>query len=75
MLSKKIVLSTLVAGILSFGCGAQADGIKLIKTTDGSEFKIEGKGLKGTPAEIEQNKNFYIEAFGEEAYKQAIATF
>ena len=31
--------------------------------------------LKGTPAEIEQNKNFYIEAFGEEAYKQAIATF
>ena len=46
MISKKIALSTLVAGILSFGCGAQADGIKLTKTTDGSEFKIEGKVSK-----------------------------
>ena len=63
MLSKKIVLSTLVAGILSFGCGAQADGIKLTKTTDGSGFKIEGKGLKGTPAETEffkSGKNIYV---------------
>ena len=39
MLTKKVVLSTLVAGVLSLSLGAQAE-VTLHKTTDGTPFKI-----------------------------------
>jgi hypothetical protein len=50
-----------------------ATATKLVPTP--KAIRLLRESLKETPDKIEQNKNFYIETFGEEAYKQAIATF
>ena len=52
MLNKKIIMSSLLIALFSMAGIANA-GIKLIKTTDGTEFTIPKEGLKGTPAEAE----------------------
>lgn len=60
LLRKALVLFMLVT--FGFVGIAQAD-IKFIKTTDGTEFKVSGKQLKGTPAEAEffkTGKNIYV---------------
>ncbi len=60
LLRKALVLFMLVT--FSFVGIAQAD-IKFNKTTDGTEFKVSGKQLKGTPAEAEffkTGKNIYV---------------
>jgi cytochrome c-L len=60
LLRKALVLFMLVT--FSLVGIAQAD-IKFTKTTDGTEFKVSGKQLKGTPAEAEffkTGKNIYV---------------
>ncbi|NQW34212.1 MAG: c-type cytochrome [Methylophilales bacterium] len=62
MLARNILVSTLLASLIGF-TGVVSAQIKLIKTTDGSEFTIPADGLKGTPAEAEffkTGKNIYI---------------
>jgi len=62
MLNKKVIMSSLLIALFSMAGIANA-GIKLIKTTDGTEFTIPKEGLKGTPAEAEflkTGKNIYV---------------
>jgi cytochrome c-L len=62
MLARNILVSTLLTSLIGF-TGVASAQIKLIKTTDGSEFTIPAAGLKGTPAEAEffkTGKNIYI---------------
>ena len=39
MIIRKTIVSALLASIIGFGCGAQAEQ-KFVKTTDGTEFKF-----------------------------------
>ena len=71
MVTKKILATALLAGLIGFGSAANAD-IKLQKTTDGTEFKISNPKAYGdtkkkdnvkTKAEIEflkTGKNIYV---------------
>ena len=61
MVTRKILATALIAGLIGFGGAANAD-IKLQKTTDGTEFKITNPKAYGdtkkkdnvkTKAEIE----------------------
>ena len=71
MVTRKILATALIAGLIGFGGAANAD-IKLQKTTDGTEFKITDPKAYGdtkkkdnvkTKAEIEflkTGKNIYV---------------